>query len=151
MPAVPVLRPPVEGSRVPPWVRTPPAAAKIVVALLVVGSIIGLRILAAWCLPTYIWSRDSGSYVTPATTWLETGRWITSARRGPVYSLFLAAIFRGGGTLATVATVQAVIGALTAFVTLLMARAWLGRRAFWPLAVCACFMRSTGCPSRSSV
>ncbi len=146
MPAVPVLRPPVEGSRLPPWLRTPPPAAKIVAALLVIGSIIGLRILAAWLLPTYIWSRDSGSYVTPATTWLETGRWITSARRGPVYSLFLAAIFRVGGTLATVATVQAVIGGLTAFLTLGMARAWLGRRAFWPLAVCSLLYAVYGMP-----
>ena len=130
----------------PLWMRTPPMGAKIVAALLVAGSIIGLRMLVAWCLPTYIWSRDSGSYVTPATTWLETGRWITSARRGPVYSLFLAAIFRSGGTLATVATVQAVIGALTAFITLLMARSWLGRRAFWPLAVCSFLYAIYGMP-----
>ena len=146
MPAVPLHRPPVPGGRLPPWLRTPPMAAKIAAALLIIGSIIGLRILAAWCLPTYLWSRDSGSYLTPAETWLETGQWITNARRGPVYSLFLAAVFRAGGTLATVANVQAVIGAVTAFITLLMARAWLGRRAFWPLAICALFYAVYGMP-----
>ena len=116
------------------------------VALTVAALIVGLRVLVGAYLPTYVWTRDSGSYLAPATEWLRTGQWITSARRGPVYSLFLAAIFRAGGTLATVAAAQAVLGALTTLLTLLMARAWLGRRALWPLAFCAVFYALYGMP-----
>ena len=120
--------------------------AEIIVALVVIALIVGLRVLVAAYLPTYVWTRDSGSYLAPATEWLRTGHWVTSARRGPVYSLFLAAIFRAGGTLATVAAAQAILGALTMLLTLLMARAWLGRRALWPLAFCAVFYALYGMP-----
>lgn len=146
MPAVPVLRPVANVSRVPGWLSHPTAAVEMVVALVVAVLIVGLRVWTATHLPTYVWTRDSGSYITSATEWLRTGQWVTSARRGPVYSLFMAAIFRAGGTLITVATVQAVIGACTSLLTLLMARAWLGRRALWPLACCACLYALYGMP-----
>ena len=101
--------------------------------------IVGLRVCTAITLPTFLWTRDSGSYVAPAASWLQTGQWVTSPRRGPVYSLFLAAIFRAGGTLTTVANVQAAAGAFTVALTMLMTWVWLGRRAFWPWAFCAFF------------
>lgn len=101
--------------------------------------IVGLRWWVAAHLPTYVWTRDSGSYLSPVVTALDGGQWVTSARRGPVYSLFLGGVLRLGGTLKTVADVQAWIGGLTAGLTLAAARCWLGRRAFWPLAVCSVF------------
>lgn len=99
----------------------------------------GLRWYLADHLPTYIWTRDSGSYLAPAVDWLNGGQWVTSARRGPVYSLFLAAVLRGGGTLATVANIQAVIGFLTAGLTVAFIRSWLGRRSALIAAVCTTF------------
>ena len=146
MPAVPFPHPTAREGRPRAWVRDPPVGVRLAVWAFVVTLMIGLRWWVAARLPTYLWTRDSGSYVAPALGWLETGQWITSARRGPVYALFLAAIFRAGGTLTTVATVQACLGALTGLLTLLMARAWLGRRAFWPLAFCAVFYAMYGMP-----
>ena len=146
MPAVPFRSMPAGDNRIPAWRRYPSARVRIAVTLAVAALIVGLRVWTAASLPTYIWTRDSGSYVAPATAWLETGHWVTSARRGPVYSLLLAVIFRAGGTLATVATVQAAMGALIAFLTLFAARAWIGQRAFWPWAFCAVFYALYGMP-----
>ena len=110
MPAVPV--------RPAPWLCGDPVGPGVEIAAVVLvpwpPSSSDLRI---WTLPsslpTYVWTRDSGSYVAPATEWLRSGQWITSPRRGPVYSLFLAVIFRAGGTLATVAArSRSFIGAL---------------------------------------
>ena len=114
--------------------------------LLVFACVLGVRWFVAAHLPTYVWTRDSGSYVAPATAWMQTGQWITSARRGPVYSLFIAAILKAGGTLGTVADTQAVIGAVTALLTIWMARVWWGRRAVWPLLICAVFYALYGMP-----
>ena len=118
------------------WQRPSPRA-EILAWSLLLACVVGLRWWVAVHLPTYLWTRDSGSYLSPATNWLDGGPWVTSARRGPVYSLFLAGIFKLGGTLKTVADVQAVLGALTTVLTIGFARAWLGRRAVWPLVACA--------------
>ena len=107
--------------------------------LLMLAGIVGLRWWVAAHLPTYVWTRDSGSYLSSAVAALHGEPWVTSARRGPVYPLFMDGIFRLDGTLKTVADVQAVLGSLTAVLTVAAARGWLGRRAFWPLAVCSLF------------
>ncbi len=146
MPAVPFRRTFVPASRLPRWLRSPSPTAECIGWLLVAACLIGNRWFVAAHLPTYVWTRDSGSYLAPATAWMQTGHWITSARRGPVYSLFIAAILNAGGTLATIATAQTVIGALTAFLTIWMARVWLGRRAIWPLLVCSLFYTFYGMP-----
>ncbi len=148
MPAVPFDRrtTALAASRVPRWLNPPSRAVEIGGWLFIAACVIGMRWGAAAALPTYVWTRDSGSYLAPATAWMETAQWITSARRGPVYSLFIAAVLKGGGTLATVAMAQAIIGAFTAFLTLCMARVWLGRRAVWPLLGCAGFYALYGMP-----
>ena len=143
MPAVP-FRP--ASSRLPRWLQPPSPGVEVLGWLLVAAGLVGIRWFVAVHLPTYVWTRDSGSYVAPAAAWLQTGQWVTSARRGPVYSLFIAAILKGGGTLATVATAQTILGALTAALTIFMARVWLGRRAVWPLLVCAGFYALYGMP-----
>ena len=118
---------------------------------LIVGLARGAR---RWRLPTFLWTRDSGSYLTPAV-WVGSipGEWITSARRGPLYSLFLAGHFPGrgkaghggdrpGGDLGACDGGPDVAHG---------AWAWLGRRGFWPLAFSADFStRSTACRWKSS-
>ena len=147
MPAVPFHRTSIPpASRLPAWLRRPSSGLEIIGWLLVAACLVGMRWFVAAHLPTYVWTRDSGSYLAPATAWLQTGQWITSARRGPVYSLFIAEILKSGGTLATVATVQTILGALTAFLMISMARIWWGRRAFWPLLVCSGFYAFYGMP-----
>jgi hypothetical protein len=126
--------------------RQPPAAVRIAGWLCIAGLIIGSRVWIALHLPTYLWTRDSGSYVASAVNWLEGQPWATSARRGPVYSLFIALIGRAGGSFTTVATVQHVIGGLTAMLTIAMARLWLGRSAFWPLLFCSFWYALFGMP-----
>ena len=74
--------------------RDPPAAWRGVGWLVIAGLIVGSRWWIAAHLPTYLWTRDSGSYVAPAINWLEGQPWVTSPRRGPVYSLFIALIAR---------------------------------------------------------
>ena len=135
MPAAPIS--PAWRRRLADGLREPPAAVRIA-AWIVIGALIaGLRLWIARYLPTYVWTRDSGSYVAPAVSWLEGQQWVTSPRRGPVYSLFIASIGRAGGSFATVANIQHVIGALTALLTIGMARVWQGRGAFWPLIFCS--------------
>ena len=146
MPAVPFSRTPFAAEGWRRRLQPPSRRVEIVGWLVVAACVIGLRWVAAADLPAYVWTRDSGSYLSPATAWMQTGQWITSARRGPVYSLFLAAILQSGGTLLTVVNVQATLGALTAGLTIGMARVWLGRRAFWPLWICALFYALYGMP-----
>jgi hypothetical protein len=126
--------------------REPPMAWRAVGWLLIASLIVGSRWWIAAHLPTYIWTRDSGSYVAPAVSWLEGQPWVTSPRRGPVYSLFIALIGRAGGSFTTVVMVQHAVGALTAVLTIAFARAWLGRGAFWPLLFCSFWYALFGLP-----
>ena len=147
MPAVPIQRTPARpGALLARLFAGPSRRSELIFWGLVLAGVAGLRWGVASRLPTYVWTRDSGSYVFPAITWLDGSPWVTSARRGPVYSLFLALIFRAGGTLRTVADVQAVLGGFTTLLTLGAARLWLGRRAFWPVAGCALFFVLYGMP-----
>ena len=147
MPAVPSAR-----INVPTVARLPgrreriPPAVEITGWLVLLACAVGLRWWVAAGLPTYLWTRDSGSYLSTATAWLNGGPWVTSPRRGPVYSLFMAWTLRWGGGLKIVADVQAAVGLVTTTLTLGFARAWLGRRAFWPLLVCAVFYVFYGLP-----
>ena len=148
MPAVPFDRtlPAAASSRLPRWFLRPSGRLETVVWLALLACVVGLRWWVAAHLPTYVWTRDSGSYLAPATSWLNGSPWVTSARRGPVYSLFLACIFKLGGTLKTVADAQAALGAFTTVLTMAFARAWLGRRGFWPLVICAAVYVLYGMP-----
>jgi hypothetical protein len=126
--------------------REPPASVRIAGWLFIAGLIVGSRWWIAAHLPTYLWTRDSGSYIAPAVSWLAGQPWVTSPRRGPVYSLFIALIGRAGGSFTTVTSVQHVIGALTALLTIGLARWWLGRAAFWPLIFCSFWYALFGLP-----
>lgn len=122
--------------------RLPPPPSPIVEAtfwILLAAIAIGLRLYVASHLPTYLWTRDSGSYVAPAFDWLETGRWVTNPRRGPVYSLAIAWVLKAGGSFLTLVNLQAALGVVTASLTVAFARWQLGRAAFWPVALCSLF------------
>ncbi len=124
----------------------PPQAWRLAGWLFIAGLIVGLRWWIAVHLPAYIWTRDSGSYVAPAIDWLAGHPWVTSSRRGPVYSLFIALICRWGGSFAAVAVAQHVVGGSTALLTILWARSWLGREAFWPVFFCSLWYALFGLP-----
>lgn len=122
--------------------RLPPPPSPLVetaIWILLAAIAIGLRLYVASHLPTYLWTRDSGSYVAPALDWLETGRWVTNPRRGPIYSLAIAWVLKAGGSFLTLVNLQAVLGVVTAGLTVAFARWRLGRAAFWPVAICALF------------
>lgn len=122
--------------RLPP---PPSPRGELLVWLSLAALAAGLRLYVACHLPTYLWTRDSGSYVAPAFDWLETGRWVTNPRRGPVYSLVIAWVLQAGGNFLTLVNLQAVLGFVTASLTVAFARWRLGRAAIWPVAVCALF------------
>lgn len=87
-----------------------------------------------WLLaPHYFWSADSGGYVEPAVRWLAEGIWLSDARRGPIYSGFIAAILRVGGNLSAVALVQHLLGGACLVGLLVMLRRWYGPRALVPI------------------
>lgn len=122
--------------RLPP---PPPPLVEAAVWTLLAAIAIGLRLYVALHLPTYLWTRDSGSYVAPALDWLETGRWVTNPRRGPVYSLAIAGVLQAGGSFLTLVNLQAALGLVTTGLAVAFARWRLGRAAFWPVAFCALF------------
>lgn len=74
------------------------------------AAVFGIRAYLFHLLPTYLWSKDSGSYARSAFEWLETGKWETDPRRGPVYSLFLAGCLRLWGDFNSVIIVQHLLG-----------------------------------------
>jgi hypothetical protein len=126
--------------------RQPSPRLEILFWLVIAALIVGMRLWIVAHLPAYLWTRDSKAYFLPAIGWLETGEWISSPRRGPIYSLFMGVILKMGGNLVSVVNAQTALGALTALATVGAARAWFGRAAFWPLAVCSLFYATYALP-----
>jgi hypothetical protein len=52
------------------------------------------RVILFTAVPTFLYSDDAPSYLRPALVWAEGHGWTTDGRRGPVYSLFLAAALK---------------------------------------------------------
>ncbi len=63
-----------------------------------------------------------------------------------MYSLFMAAIIKTGGTLKTVADAQAIVGILTTLLTVAFIRIRITVKCIYPLAVCALFYVFYGMP-----
>lgn len=84
---------------------------KTLLWVLLILVVFGIRAYLYHLLPTYLWSKDAGSYARSAFEWLQTGKWETDPRRGPVYSLFLAACLRIWGDFNAVIVVQHLLGA----------------------------------------
>lgn len=93
--------------------------------------------VALWqALPTYVWSSDSGSYVLPAIEWLDKGTANFGGRRGPVYSLLIAACVRWGGGLNALVMVQHLMGGVAVLSAIATIRVLFGRAALPAVAAC---------------
>lgn len=81
--------------------------------------------------PTAIWSSDAMSYVGPAAKLAYKGLLRIESKRGPVYSLLIAAFLKGGGGFHGVILAQHALGVLGIAACCAIAWIWF-RRAAWP-------------------
>lgn len=128
------------------FLREPPAALEAVLWLLLVAVIIGMRVYLWHLLPAYMWSRDAGSYTYAAFHWLDTGHMIFDGRRGPVYTLLIAAALKIFGTMNGVVWLQHALGGLAILGIVATARVCWGRVAVLPLFLCGVCLAAYGLP-----
>ncbi len=115
----------------------PSARAEVAVWIALVLVAIGIRAYLAHLLPCVLWSKDAGSYVHSAVAWVEQGTWETDPRRGPVYSLLIAACLRLFGSFDSLMFVQHALGAAAVVAAMLVLRAIHGRAALIPFGLCS--------------
>lgn len=121
------------------WVRflaAPPLQVECLLWLVVLAAAIGIRIYLYHLVPVYIWSKDSSGYLGAATHWLDTGLWAPDARRGPIYSGFIAAVLWISHDLSAVVVAQHALGVVSIMMAALLVRYWFGRVCVWPLFLC---------------
>ena len=111
------------------WLTQPSRAAEIAGWILLAAAVVAARVYMAQVLPGYLWSKDSRGYAGAAVQWLGTGHWENDPKRGPVYSLVIAACLKMWGSFAAVVAVQHVLGGLTVLGCAAVLRAMCGRRA----------------------
>ena len=109
-------------------------------------SIVAMRVYLWQLLPAYVWSRDAGSYAGAAFHWLDTGVMTFDGRRGPVYTLLIAAALKLFGTVNGVVWLQHALGGLAIFAVVLTARIGWGRISVLPLFVCGVCLAAYGLP-----
>lgn len=136
-------RPP---SKLAALLREPPLAFEAALWLLLVFAIIGMRVYLWHLLPAYFWSRDAGSYTFAAFQWLDTGHMIFDGRRGPVYTLLIAAALKLFGTMNGVVWLQHALDGSAILAIVLTARLWWGRAAALPLFLCGLCLAAYGLP-----
>lgn len=125
-----------QPSRLQRIFRVPSWQTEVVLWALVIVATIGIRLYLTHLLPIALWSKDASSYTNSALAWVHTGVWETDPRRGPVYSLLIAACAKAFGSLPSVMICQHAMGALAILATLGVARFWMGRKSAVPLALC---------------
>ena len=118
------------------FLTQPSRAAEIAGWVLLAAAIVAARIYMTHVLPGYLWSNDSKGYASAAIQWIETGRWESDPKRGPVYSLVIAGCLKLWGSFDSVVVLQHVLGGLGVLGCTLMLRAMCGRRALWPVLAC---------------
>jgi 4-amino-4-deoxy-L-arabinose transferase-like glycosyltransferase len=118
------------------WIAAPPVWFEVVVWLCLIAAIAGVRMYLVHLLPVHLWSEDGGSYARSAWKWLETGEWETDPRRGPVYSLVIAACLKLWGTFDSVMVLQHVLGGLSILACCIVLRVMHGRIALAPIGAC---------------
>ena len=116
--------------------RPPSARAELCVWLALIVAVVAIRVYLAHLVPFAIWSRDAGSYAQSAARWLKSGDWETDPRRGPVYSLLIAACVKCLGHIDSVMAVQHVLGGIAVLLGIVVLRALWGRAALVPVALC---------------
>ncbi len=124
----------------PPWVL------EMFLWLFFIAAAAGVRFYLVRLVPVYMWSNDAGSYANPVFRWLETGTMVFDGRRGPVYTLFIAAITRLTGSMSAVMCVQHALGAIGIISTAAAARVFWGRAAAVPLLLCGLGYATYGLP-----
>jgi hypothetical protein len=126
-------------SDLPAW--TEPAAWALIVAVTV-----GMRLYLIHLLPVALWSKDAGSYAYSAFRWVHTGVWETDPRRGPIYSMLIAACGKLWGNIESLMLLQHAMGVAAILLSVLALRLLHGRRALLPLAACAYAYAMYGLP-----
>ncbi|MCE9609054.1 MAG: glycosyltransferase family 39 protein [Chthoniobacter sp.] len=129
----PLLR---AAGRVLRFLTQPPRAAEVMSWILLVAVIVAARVYMAQLLPGYLWSKDSRGYAGAAVLWLDRGHWESDPKRGPVYSLLIAACLKMFGTFDSVVILQHLIGGLLVLGSAVTLRMMCGRRAHWPVIAC---------------
>jgi hypothetical protein len=132
--------------RVATFLGQPPLALEIILGLLLVVVAVGMRIYLWHLLPAYFWSDDGNSYAGPAFNWLDKGEMIFDGRRGPTYTLLIAAGLKIFGAVKGVVWLQHSLSALAVLVSVAVARIWWGRAAVFPLFVCGIALALYGLP-----
>lgn len=104
--------------------------------LLVVAFAVGIRLYLLHLMPVGFWSEDARSYANSAFDWLHTGVWETDPRRGAIYSLFIALVVKGFGTVHAIVVVQHLLGLCAVLFGLWCLRLQAGRAAALPAVLC---------------
>lgn len=99
--------------------------------------VLGVRLYLVDLLPTYLWSKDTGSYVRSASHWLQTGHWETDPRRGPVYSMFIAGCLRVWGDFNAVVAMQHLLGAVAVLAAVAVLRRMQKSASWLALFLCS--------------
>jgi 4-amino-4-deoxy-L-arabinose transferase-like glycosyltransferase len=105
--------------------------------VLIIVTLVAVRWVLIKQLPFYLWSKDAGSYADSAWQWLDTGRWETDPRRGPVYSLLIALCLKLWGTFWSLMLVQHLLCAVTVLAAIGILWRLHGAAAWLPLAACS--------------
>lgn len=128
------------------FLRQPPLAFEVVLWSLLIALAIGFRVYLWHLLPAYFWSDDGNSYAAPAFRWLDSGEMVFDGRRGPTYTLLIAAALKIFGAMNGVIWLQHGLSALAVLAAVGVARIWWGRAAVVPLFVCGVAFALYGLP-----
>ncbi len=113
-----------------------PLRIEALLLLFVAFTAAGSRLLFVHLLPTYIWSKDGGSYAHGAFAWLDSGEWLIDGRRGPVYTMFLGYATRLWGSFDGIMLTQHALEFVAIIFTVICARIHFGRRQAWLIYAC---------------
>jgi hypothetical protein len=133
-------------TRVVAFLAQPPRWLETAGWLLLVAAAVGLRVYLWHLLPAYFWSDDGNSYAHPAFQWLDTGEMVFDGRRGPTYTLLIAAALKIFGAVKGVIWLQHGLSALAVLSTVAVARLSWGRAAVVPLLACGLALAFYGLP-----
>ena len=133
-------------TRVAAFLSRPPLALEIALWALLTVVVVGFRIYLWHLLPAYFWSDDATSYARAAFHWLDTGEMIFDGRRGPTYTLLIAAALQLFGAVQGVVWLQHALSAAAILGIVAVARWWCGRVAVFPLLACGLALALYGLP-----
>jgi len=124
----------------------PPLALEVTLWVLLVGAVAGIRLYLWHLLPAYFWSDDGNSYAHSAFRWLDGNEMLFDGRRGPTYTLLIAAALKLFGAVKGVIWLQHTLGAISILSILAVTRYCAGRVAVVPLFFCGLALAFYGLP-----